>query len=129
MKIKSQIIFRHTMRAWKYFFWFTKQVTWLATNDEGGKGNNKCVYNGSGKIPLLCAAGAFFALAIAMVVEHTFMLIAVSKPSSSLLAALDPDSDFANSLAWQAGFFFISTWYLYFLFNPNSNICSTIFLT
>lgn len=80
----------------------------MGTNDEG---KNECVYNGSGKIPLLCAAGAFFALAIAMVVEHTFMLISVSNSSSSsLLLNLNPDSGFAKNFAWQAGFFFIATW-------------------
>lgn len=69
-----------------------------------------CVYSGSGKLPLLCAAGAFFALAIAMVVQHTFLLIAVSKPTSLSLINWDPDSDFFKTLTWQAGFFFIATW-------------------
>ncbi|MCI00316.1 hypothetical protein A2U01_0021334, partial [Trifolium medium] len=41
--------------------------------------------------------------------EHTYMLIAVSKSSPSLIN-WDPDSPSAKSLTWLAGFFFISTW-------------------
>ncbi|XP_020225371.1 uncharacterized protein LOC109807261 [Cajanus cajan] len=86
------------------------QVTWMSTA-ENGKGNNKseCAYSGSGKMPLLCAVCAFIALAIAMLVEHTFMLIAVSN-SSPVLLAWDPDSASAKSLSWQAGIFFTTTW-------------------
>ncbi|XP_027165792.1 uncharacterized protein LOC113765746 [Coffea eugenioides] len=69
-----------------------------------------CVYSGSGKLPLLCAAGAFFALAIAMVVQHTFLLIAVSKSTTLPLINWDPDSDSFKALTWQAGFFFVATW-------------------
>lgn len=79
--------------------------------NSGGKekgDKSECVYNGNGKVPLLCAASAFVALAIAMVVEHTYMLIAVSKSSSIL--NWDIDSSSAKSLTWQAGFFFIATW-------------------
>lgn len=78
----------------------------------GGKekgAKSECVYNGNGKVPLLCAASAFIGLAIAMVVEHTYMLIAVSKSTPSLLN-WDPDSPSAKSLTWQTGFFFITTW-------------------
>ncbi|KAL2338979.1 hypothetical protein Fmac_013425 [Flemingia macrophylla] len=87
------------------------QVTWVSTA-ENGKGSideSKCVYSGSGKMPLLCAACAFIGLAIAMLVEHTFMLIAVSNSSPALLT-WDPDSASAKSLSWQAGFFFTTTW-------------------
>ena len=70
-----------------------------------------CVYSGSGKLPLLCAAGAFFALAIAMVVQHTFLLIAVSKSTTLPLINWDPDSDSFKALTWQAGSFFVATWY------------------
>ena len=80
--------------------------------DTGGKENgakSECVYSGSGKVPLLCASSAFVGLAFAMVMEHAYMLIAVSKSSPSLLT-WDPDSPSAKSLTWQAGFFFITTW-------------------
>lgn len=78
--------------------------------DEKENGNkSECVYNSNGKVPLLCAAAAFVGLAIALVMEHTYMLIAVSKSSPSLLN-WDPDSPSAKSLTWLAGFFFIATW-------------------
>ncbi|CAI9119017.1 OLC1v1020666C1 [Oldenlandia corymbosa var. corymbosa] len=79
------------------------QVTWSSDEQE-------CVYSGSGKVPLLCGAAAFVALAIAMIVEHTFMLISISRSTSSPLVIWDPDSDFAKSVACQAAFFFVSTW-------------------
>ncbi|MED6130343.1 hypothetical protein PIB30_000237 [Stylosanthes scabra] len=69
----------------------------------------ECVYRSSGKTPLVCAACAFLVLAMAMVMEHTYLLIAVSKSSTTLLH-LDPESPSANSLATHAGFFFITTW-------------------
>ncbi|KAL5700973.1 hypothetical protein ACHQM5_026361 [Ranunculus cassubicifolius] len=71
----------------------------------------ECIYSGSGKIPLACSAGAFLGLAIAMVMEHAYMLVAVSKsPPPALLTWSPEDSGVANSLTWQAGFFFITTW-------------------
>ncbi|MED6206087.1 hypothetical protein PIB30_023782 [Stylosanthes scabra] len=76
------------------------QVTW--TN----RTKTECVYRSSGKTPLVCAACAFLVLAMAMVMEHTYLLIAVSKSSPTL----DPESPSANSLATHAGFFFITTW-------------------
>ncbi|XP_061344821.1 uncharacterized protein LOC133290708 [Gastrolobium bilobum] len=85
------------------------QVTWMNTDGKEKGANSECVYSGSGKVPLLCAASAFVGLAIAMVVEHTYMLLAVSKSSPSLLTC-DPDSPSMKSLTWQAGFFFITTW-------------------
>ncbi|XLR61213.1 hypothetical protein S83_011885 [Arachis hypogaea] len=54
------------------------QVTWMNTT------------------PLVCAACAFVVLAMAMVMEHTYLLIAVSKSSPTLLQ-LDPESPSANS--------------------------------
>ncbi|KAK3027744.1 hypothetical protein RJ639_042484, partial [Escallonia herrerae] len=84
------------------------QVTWTSsTSDEGGY---ECRYSGSGTTPLLCAVGAFVALAIGMVVEHTYMLVAVSKSTPPALITWDPDSDPAKTLTWQAGFFFVTTW-------------------
>lgn len=85
------------------------QVTWMSPGEKGKDANSECVYSGSGKVPLLCAASAFVGLAIAMVVEHTYMLIAVSKSSPALLT-WDSDSASAKSLTWQAGFFFLTTW-------------------
>ncbi|QCE13320.1 hypothetical protein DEO72_LG11g313 [Vigna unguiculata] len=85
------------------------EVTWM---NRGGKENgakSECVYSGSGKVPLLCAVSAFVGLAFAMVMQHTYMLIAVSKSSPSLLT-WDPDSPSAKSLTWQAAFFFVTTW-------------------
>ncbi|XP_057744643.1 uncharacterized protein LOC130962448 [Arachis stenosperma] len=79
------------------------QVTWMNTR------KTECVYRSSGKTPLVCAACAFVVLAIAMVMEHTYLLITVSKSSPTLLH-LDPESPSANSLASHAGFFFIATW-------------------
>ncbi|XP_027338541.1 uncharacterized protein LOC113852460 [Abrus precatorius] len=85
------------------------EVTWMDTGGKDKGIKSECVYSGSGKVPLLCAASAFVGLAFAMIMEHTYMLIAVSKSSPSLLS-WDPDSPSAKSLTWQAGFFFIATW-------------------
>ena len=82
----------------------------MNSDDEKGKEEkSECFYSGSGKVPLMCAASAFVGLAIAMVLEHTYMLIAISN-STTGLAALDPDSAPSRSLTWQAGFFFVTTW-------------------
>lgn len=88
------------------------QMTWIATGGHKGKEGNKyeCVYSGSGKMPLLCAAVAFVVLATAMMVEHTFMLIAVSKLPPSALVTLDPALGSSRALTCQAGFFFVTTW-------------------
>ncbi|KAK7329513.1 hypothetical protein VNO77_23683 [Canavalia gladiata] len=85
------------------------EVTWMNPDGKEKDAKSECVYKGSGKVPLLCAASAFVGLAFAMVMEHTYMLIAMSKSSSSLLS-WDPDSPSARSLTLQAGFFFITTW-------------------
>ena len=88
----------------------TLQVTWNSTG-EGKHPTKECIYSGSGKTPLLCAGSAFLGLAVVMVVEHTYMLVAVSKSTPPVLITWDPDSSSAKALTWQAGFFFISTWY------------------
>nr|GMD29067.1 L-threonine 3-dehydrogenase [Ipomoea batatas] len=85
------------------------EVSWMAKNG-GGDGKYECTYSGSGKTPLMSAAGAFLSLALAMVLEHSYLLIAVSKSPTASLAYWDPDSDFVKSLTWQAGFFFVATW-------------------
>lgn len=93
------------------------EVTWMLINNDDtkkgqkGKGNYECVYSGSGKVPLICASVAFVALAIAMLVQHSFLLVAISKTSPPLYISWDPESSRPlKSLTWQAGFFFISTW-------------------
>ncbi|KAG5038896.1 hypothetical protein JHK82_019718 [Glycine max] len=85
------------------------KVMWMNTAEHGKGSKSECVYSGRGKMPLLCASCAFIGLAIAILVEHTYMLIAVSNSSPALLT-LDPDSASAKSLTWQAGFFFVTTW-------------------
>ncbi|GER56911.1 hypothetical protein STAS_34673, partial [Striga asiatica] len=80
------------------------EVNWMATNE--GKGiESECTYTGSGRSPLLSASAAFLCLAIAMMVHHMYLLVAVSKSDALVDATSDPDSSFASSLACQAGFF------------------------
>ncbi|XWS53552.1 hypothetical protein CRYUN_Cryun10bG0011100 [Craigia yunnanensis] len=86
------------------------QERWVDTEDNGKEVKYECVYSGNGKTPLLCSAVAFVGLAVAMVVEHMYMLIAVSKSPSPALVSWDPDSTRAKTLTWQAGFFFVTTW-------------------
>ncbi|CAL0300947.1 unnamed protein product [Lupinus luteus] len=81
----------------------------MSKNEKGKEEKSECVYNGSGKVPLICATSAFFGLAIGMVTEHAYMLIAVRKLSPNLLE-WDPYSSSTKSLTLQAGFFFITTW-------------------
>ncbi|OIW18401.1 hypothetical protein TanjilG_31541 [Lupinus angustifolius] len=85
------------------------KVTWMNIGENEKGGSSECVYNGSGKMPLLCATCAFVALAIVKIVEHTCLLIAVSK-SSPVLLNLDPDSASVKSLTFQAGFFYTTAW-------------------
>ncbi|KAK9933907.1 hypothetical protein M0R45_021078 [Rubus argutus] len=88
------------------------RVTWLSSTDEEGKGGKyECIYSGSGKTPLLSAASAFLGLAIIMVVEHGYMLYAISNSPPSVLLTWEPhDSDTAKSLKWHAAIFFVTTW-------------------
>ncbi|CAN4106347.1 unnamed protein product [Withania somnifera] len=73
-------------------------------------GKDVCTYSASGKTPLLCASAAFLALAIAMVIEHAYLLIVVSKTTPPPILYWDPHSQSVKTLVWQAGFFFVSTW-------------------
>ncbi|KAF9677244.1 hypothetical protein SADUNF_Sadunf08G0087800 [Salix dunnii] len=84
------------------------QMAWLKSNDEENEGNSKCIYNGSGKTPLLCAAGALIGLAAAMVLEHIYVLVIVGKTPPPIV--WDPDSAFTNTITWQAGLFFVTSW-------------------
>ncbi|CAO2832150.1 unnamed protein product [Amaranthus hypochondriacus] len=89
------------------------QVTWVLANNKGHKGKDEyeCLYSGNGKVPLICASVAFVVLAIAMLVQHSFMLIAISKTSHPVYISWDPQSSRPmKSLTWQAGAFFLSTW-------------------
>ncbi|XP_047960143.1 uncharacterized protein LOC125205324 [Salvia hispanica] len=72
--------------------------------------DSQCTYTGTGKLPLLSATAAFAALAAAVVVQHVFLLVAVSKSDSLVEITWDPQSQFAKTLTWQAGFFFVATW-------------------
>ncbi|AED95796.1 unnamed protein product [Arabidopsis thaliana] len=81
-----------------------------ATRSQATWGSKTCVYNGSGKTPLLCGAIAFVGLAVAMVGFHMYLLIAVTTSPSLVLVEWDPDSVPAKRLTFQAAFFFVSTW-------------------
>lgn len=80
-------------------------MTWVRTSNAE---KYECTYSNSGNKPLLCACGAFGVLAVATVMEHAYMLVAISK--STDLEAWDPDSKHAKTLTWQAAFFFFATW-------------------
>ncbi|KAK4388403.1 hypothetical protein Sango_2446900 [Sesamum angolense] len=83
----------------------------LKWTSEDGRGRaSQCVYTGSGKLPLLSASAAFLALAMAMVVQHTYLLLAVSESDALIELSWDLDSVFAKNLTRQAGFFFVATW-------------------
>ncbi|KAE8736060.1 Far1-related sequence 11 isoform 1 [Hibiscus syriacus] len=87
------------------------QEKWVETEDDGKGVRYQCVYSGSGKTPLLCSAVAFVGLAAVMLVEHMYMLIAVSKsPAAAGLVSWDIDSARFKSLTWQDAFFFVTTW-------------------
>lgn len=86
------------------------QVTRVNSDSKENDEDSQCLYTGSGKIPLLCAAIAFVGLAVAMVVEHMYMLIAVSKATPQALVVWDPNSAHSKTITWKAGFFFVTTW-------------------
>ncbi|XP_011071653.1 uncharacterized protein LOC105157054 [Sesamum indicum] len=71
---------------------------------------SQCAYTGGGKLPLLSATAAFLALAMAMVVQHTYLLLAVSDSDALMEMSWDLDSVFAKNLTRQAGSFFVATW-------------------
>ncbi|KAJ6910432.1 hypothetical protein NC652_021184 [Populus alba x Populus x berolinensis] len=86
------------------------QVTWVNSDSQENDEDSQCIYTGSGRTPFLCSAIAFVGLAVAMVVEHMYMLIAVSKSPPPALVAWDTNSACAKSITRQAGFFFVTTW-------------------
>ncbi|KAF7146742.1 hypothetical protein RHSIM_Rhsim04G0232200 [Rhododendron simsii] len=69
----------------------SSSATWVTTGDEGTGKRYECTYSGSGKTPLLCAAGAFLGLAIAMVVAHVYLMVAVSKSPPPALCVCTRD--------------------------------------
>lgn len=88
-------------------------IRWVDESVERGDGDRyEYIYSDSGKTPLLCGAVAFVALAIAMVVEHGYILVAVTKSNPPPMAVFDHESGPAKALTWQAGFFFATTWYV-----------------
>lgn len=86
------------------------EASWLDSNRAKGHGNGGCVYSGSGKVPLLCAACAFLILAAAMVAEHTYLLVVIIKSPPPTILTFDPNSVLAICFTWQAGFFFVANW-------------------
>ncbi|XP_077219069.1 uncharacterized protein LOC143853218 [Tasmannia lanceolata] len=86
------------------------EVTWLLVTSEGEGERYECVYSGSGRTPLLCALGAFVGLAMAMVMKHAYILVAVSKPNPPALIASTSNSSSSTVLTHQACFFFLTTW-------------------
>ncbi|XVE82228.1 hypothetical protein DITRI_Ditri15bG0131000 [Diplodiscus trichospermus] len=86
------------------------QESRVNAEDTGKEVKYECVYSGSGKTPLVCSAMAFLGLAVAMVVEHVYLLIAVSKSPPPSLVCWDLDSARAKTLTWQAAFFVVTTW-------------------
>ncbi|XP_077215609.1 uncharacterized protein LOC143850209 [Tasmannia lanceolata] len=85
------------------------ELTWLLMTSESEGGKYECVYSGSGRTALLCAVGAFVALAMAMVMKHGYILVALANPNPSLIA-WTPNSISSKALTWQACFFFLTTW-------------------
>ncbi|XP_021637179.2 uncharacterized protein LOC110633041 [Hevea brasiliensis] len=77
---------------------------------KGNAENYECIYSGSGTTPLLGDVVAFVGLAVAMVVEHMYVLIAISRAPPSVLVTWDPNSAPAKSITWQAGFFYVANW-------------------
>ncbi|XP_038903084.1 uncharacterized protein LOC120089763 [Benincasa hispida] len=86
------------------------QVIWMGVDENNKNGGKRCSYSGSGKTPLLCTASAFLGMAVMMVVQHLYVLIAVSKSPPPALIAWDPSFATSKSLTFQAAFFFVSTW-------------------
>ncbi|XP_022972325.1 uncharacterized protein LOC111474298 [Cucurbita maxima] len=87
------------------------QVIWMGRDENNNKkGEKRCWYSGSGKTPLVCTASAFLGMAVMMVVQHLYVLIAVSKSPPPALIAWDPSFATSKSLTFQAAFFFVSTW-------------------
>lgn len=59
---------------------------------------------------MFCAVSAFAILAIAVVIENTYILVVIIKSTPPDLLTWQPDSANAKRIAWLAGAFFVATW-------------------
>ncbi|CAN6468559.1 unnamed protein product [Victoria cruziana] len=90
------------------------EVTWLQMALGQGR-KVVCLYSGTGRTPFLCSLASLLLLAVAMGLEHGYLLTAFTKSSDSnpgqppLLVWMSYSST-ANSLKWQASLFFLGTW-------------------
>ncbi|XP_058091457.1 uncharacterized protein LOC131237609 isoform X2 [Magnolia sinica] len=87
---------------------------WVMVMTGVGKSRFECVYSGNGEIALLCGLGGFLTLAIAMIIQHAYMWVAlVSSTSprvgSSHLTIWETDSS-TSLLAKQAAILFLTAW-------------------
>ncbi|XP_068641593.1 uncharacterized protein [Aristolochia californica] len=55
------------------------EATWELVSTENRRTAVKCVYSGSGEVALLYGAGGFVTLAVAILVQHTYIWLAVDK--------------------------------------------------
>lgn len=81
---------------------------------EGGKERLGCIYGRNGQAALIYGVGGFLTLAIAMIVQHTYMWAAVSTDKqeggpSIQQTIWDIDSS-TGLLAKQAALLFLSSW-------------------
>lgn len=102
------------------------QATWFALSEEGaGKKSFVCVYDSSGRTPLGCAVTAFLLLAVAMLAEHAYLLVAVDSsskhpfyvswpqpppPASAMPHDPHTPASAATTLTRQACCLFLSAW-------------------
>ncbi|XP_042473150.1 uncharacterized protein LOC122055675 [Zingiber officinale] len=69
------------------------EATWFALSEEGnGRKSSVCVYDSSGRTPLGCAVTAFLLMAVAMLAEHAYLLVAVDSSSKHPFYASWPQS-------------------------------------
>lgn len=90
------------------------KANWVMVTGNGGKEKFECVYSANGGIALLCAAGGFLTLAIAMIVQHAYMWIATISDDhrggpSIQLTVWDVDSS-TSMYAKQAAILFLTAW-------------------
>ncbi|XP_031485737.1 protein MODIFYING WALL LIGNIN-1 isoform X1 [Nymphaea colorata] len=90
------------------------EVTWVQMALGQGR-KVVCLYSGSGRTPFVCSLVSLLLLAIAMGLEHGYLLTAITKTSDSnpgrppLLVWMSYSST-AKSMKWQALLFFMGTW-------------------
>lgn len=86
------------------------QVTWDDKKHKGKGQRIECVYSNSAQVPLFFAVGAFAAVAMAVLVEHIYLLVVVSKSTPPDLLSWEPDSAKEKTIAWLKGAFFVTIW-------------------